>query len=554
MQATLDFSNPDPLWTGNFLGERVFIESNQRLNYSAKGDKSSPVSLDKNQLAEFFALHWKSEIISYDLTDRVLEIEQTTSVRFSSFYERSKLIHLKLLFQLVSLATRGDLFAPDSIEQLSSVLIERRLRCPIFTVGVSTLETQLQVLHVCYDYLDWKMKSISATNRLTHDIQAKADYALRKVESFGYLLSKEKVDALYDRTQFQIVQKIENLKSLGWAPGHQSERKYEEVVQSLCIDLPKTATGKLSSAERHIVEYADQHPFFREYLDFHSLRKLQSTYLSKMKDTEILFPHYRTLVSTGRTSSYDPNFQNFPRDQEVRQCFIPRPGHKFLVADYATIELCALAQTCITLFGKSRMADLINEGVDLHKWFASVLLNKSTDQVTKDERTYAKACNFGFPGGLGVKQFLQYAKYTYGISSLTHGQASEFKSKWLEAFPEMKLYLDANGQKFRSKITASTITGRMRSNCTFTQAKNFPFQGLASDGGKLALYELIKADCRVINYVHDEFVLEIPSEDEDLMSEKVILAECTMIEQMQKVCPDLQIGIESSICSYWKKL
>lgn len=554
MQSNLDFSDLIPLWTGEYLGERVFIDTNQQLGHSVKGSKSSVLSLEKHQFTDFFTIHRDSEIISYDLTRSVLAIEQASTVRFADFYEKSKLIHLKLLFQLVSLATRGDLFAPESIQQLSSELIERRLHCPIFTAEASALETHFQVLQVCHDYLNWKMKSISARNRLTHDTQAKADYALRKVESFGYLLSKERVDALYDRTHVQIQTKIENLKSFGWAPGYQSERKYEEAVQALSINLPKTATGKVSSAERHIVEYADQHPFFREYLDFHSLRKLQSTYLSKMRGTEILFPHYRTLVSTGRTSSYDPNFQNFPKDQEVRECFIPRPNHKFLVADYATIELCALAQTCISLFGQSRMADLINDGVDLHRWFASVLLGKALDQVTKEERTYAKACNFGFPGGLGVKQFLQYAKYTYGISSLTLQQASDFKSKWLEAFPEMKMYLDASGQKFRSKITATTITGRMRSNCTFTQAKNFPFQGLASDGGKLALYALIKADYRVVNYVHDEFVLEIPSDNEDLMAEQIIVAECMMIDQMQNVCPDLKIGIESSICDFWKKL
>lgn len=554
MQPCLNFTKAIPQWAGNYIGDKIFIDSDMKCDFAVKGSNSSVFRMDQYQFVEFFYIHRESEIISYELTKNIFKIEKRSSVRFSEFYEKSRMTHLKLLFQLVSLATKGDLFAPDTIEQLSSTLIERRLHCPQFTNESSGVTDQLQVLQVCYDYLEWKMKSISAKNRLTHDIQAKADYALKKVESFGYLLDHQKVDALHLKTHNQIELKIKNLESFGWSPGHKSESKYEEVVKSLGISLPTTATGKVTSAERHIVEYADHHPFFREYLDFHSLRKLQSTYLSKMKDVEILYPHYKTLVSTGRTSSYDPNFQNYPKDQEFRQCFIPRQGYTFLVADYATIELCALAQTCITNYGSSRMADLINDGVDLHRWFASVLLNKSTDSVTKEERTYAKACNFGFPGGLGVKQFLEYAKYTYGISTLTHKQASEFKSKWLEAFPEMQQYLDANGQKFRSKITATTITGRMRSQCTYSQAKNFPFQGLASDGGKLALYELIKRDYRVINYIHDEFVLEIPTENQDLMTEKVIFAECTMIDQMQAVCPDLKIGVESSICDFWKKL
>lgn len=553
MQLTLDSTDRLQPWNGNHLGDRVFLYFEEGSSVEAKGKHTDIVNVRKQHLTQFFDLHRNSEFVSYELTRLVLFVEQNSDFRFFSHYEQSKLTHLRLLFQLVSLATNGDLYFPESVPDLSTALIQRRLRCPACLPGADA-NTRLQVIEVSYDYLHWKMNSLSAINRLTHDIQAKADYALRKVESFGYWLDQRKIDALYLNTQSQIEQKVESLRSYGWAPGFQSEKKYEDVVESLGLQLPKTATGKVSSAERHIADYAEQHPFFREYLDFHSLRKLQSTYLSKMKGTEVLFPHYKTLVSTGRTSSYDPNFQNFPKVREVRECFIPRPRHKFLVADYVTIELCALAQTCITLFGKSRMADLINDGVDLHRWFASVVLSKSVDQVTKEERTYAKACNFGFPGGLGVKQFLQYAKYTYGISNLSQSEASNLKSKWIEAFPEMKLYLDAGTQKFRSKTTAKTITGRIRNNCTFTQAKNFPFQGLASDGGKLALYELIRSEYRVLNYVHDEFVLEVPSDDEDLMTEKVVLAECTMIDQMQIVCPDLKIGIESSICDYWKKL
>ena len=540
-------------WEGAFIGKHIFILTNFD-NCLFKSYQSPLVQVETYRLKEFFTIHSNSNFISYNLTEDILKIESASEFRFSELYNRSQVTHLKLLFQLVSLATKGDLFAPESIWNLSTTLNERKLHCSILIENESSPDDIFKILQVCYEYLEWKISSMSAKNRLTHDIQAKAEYALRKVESFGYKLSKEKVDNLYKKTELEIIQRIKNLGSLGWSSGYRSVWKYEEIVRSLKIELPTTATGKVSSAERHIVEHAEKHPFFREYLDFHSLRKLKSTYISKMKDTDILFPHFKTLVSTGRTSSYNPNFQNFPKDREVRECFIPREGHIFLVADYATIELCALAQTCVTLFGQSRMADLINSGVDLHRWFASVLLNKSPDLVTKEERTYAKACNFGFPGGLGVKQFLEYAKYTYGISSLTQAQASAFKGKWLEAFPEMNRYLDANGQRFRSKAVATTITGRIRSNCTFTQAKNFPFQGLASDGGKLALYELIQAEYRVINYIHDEFVLELPSNDFERMNERVSLAESIMIDQMKVVCPDLKIGVESKTCEFWEKL
>lgn len=537
------------LWSGQNLGDLLYLHIDACLGLVVANDKLVCL-LSESQYEGFVSTHSKSLFISSNSTTILLG---KSGEQFLAILDDNRFIHLQLLFQLVSLATDGGLFYPATLIEMSDILIKRKLRCPQI-VSESDVQSCISVIRVCYEYLIWKIDRISGKNLLTHYIQAKADYALRKVELFGYRLDSKKVNELYFKAQTEIERKHESLKSYGWSSGFQSERKYEDVVQSLGIQLPKTATGKISSAERHIVEYAEQHPFFREYLDFHSLRKLQSTYLSKMKDVDILYPHYKTLVSTGRTSSYDPNFQNFPKDQGFRQCFVPLEGYLFLVADYATIELCALAQTCITNYGYSRMAELINSGVDLHRWFASVLLDKSADSVTKDERTYAKACNFGFPGGLGVKQFLEYAKYTYGISNLTLKQASDFKSKWLSAFPEMNHYLDANGQRFKSKTTATTITGRIRSNCTFTQAKNFPFQGLASDGGKLALYKLIRDDYRVINYIHDEFVLEIPRGSIDLLNKHRHSAESIMIDQMKVACPDLKIGIESKICEFWEKL
>lgn len=508
-----------------------------------------------SQREEF--VEWSNQsnlIIGFNIVNAIIEIENSNNCDLSTLFRDSKIIDLKILFQLVSLATDGSLFVPSNITDLNKTLRLRRLICPNLEENDST-SVQLETIKVCYDYLHWKMGKLNGSNRLTHDIQIRADYALRKIEQVGYSINRPQVDLLSSETQWKIQNELKMLETYGWSPGAGSESRYEEIVESLkqshSINLPITKTGKVSSAERHLIELSEEIPFFRSYLEFFSLRKLQSTYLDKLQ-VDILYPHYNTLVSTGRTSSYDPNFQNFPRNDDIRRCFIPRSGHKLLIADYSTIELCALAQTCITRFGFSRMADLINEGTDLHRWFASVVLGKSQDQITKQERTYAKACNFGFPGGLGVKQFLEYAKYTYGITDLDFRMAKEFKAQWIQAFPEMQNYLSADGQAYRSKIVSSTITGRTRAGCTFTQSKNFPFQGLAADGAKISLFNLVTAGFRVVNYVHDEFVIEIPHDD--LLHSRRSEAEKIMIDGMKTVCPDIEIRIESDICDYWKKL
>nr|BFD68760.1 hypothetical protein HAGR004_37820 [Bdellovibrio sp. HAGR004] len=510
------------------------------------------VSVPIEQFQSILADHW--QVVGFDIVNSIIEIERDLSTDLSFLFKESRIIDLKLLFQLVSLATDGTLFVPSNIKDLNTILRLRRLICSEMTDDDSIV-VQHETIRVCYDYLHWKIRKIEGSNLLTQDIQVKADYALRKVERVGYHINRQQVQKLVTDTMTKIEQELSILASYGWRPGAGSEAKYEEIVNQLKstyeIHLPVTKTGKVSSAERHLIELSESIPFFKSYLEFHSLRKLQSTYLDKL-DTEILYPHYNTLVSTGRTSSYDPNFQNFPRDQEVRKCFIPQPGHKFLIADYSTIELCALAQTCVTLFGFSRMGELINQGEDLHRWFASIVLRKPQEEVTKQERAYAKACNFGFPGGLGVKQFLEYAKYTYGIDDLDLRTAKNFKSRWLEAFPEMNSYLSSEGHAYRTKATASTISGRMRAGCTFTQAKNFPFQSLAADGTKISLFNLVSAGFRVVNYIHDEFVIELT--DNGQLNDRRHEAEGIMIGGMRTVLPDIEVRIESEVCDYWRKI
>ena len=500
---------------------------------------------------------WTSKahlIIGFDIVNAIIESEGAVDCNLSVLFRDSRVIDLKILFKLVSLATEGSLFAPSNIHDLNKTLRLRRLICPNIEEDDS-VSVRLETIKVCYDYLEWKIRKIDGSNSLTHDIQIRADYALRKVEKIGYAIDRQQVEVLSAHTQSEIQDELKILESYGWSPGAGSESRYEEIVESLkqshVINLPITKTGKVSSAERHLSDLSVTIPFFKSYLEFFSLRKLQSTYLEKMK-VDVLHPHYNTLVSTGRTSSFDPNFQNFPRDEAIRRCFVPRSGYKLLVADYSTIELCALAQTCLTRFGFSRMGELINSGVDLHRWFASIILNKSENQVSKQERTYAKACNFGFPGGLGVKQFLEYAKHTYGIDDLDLKTARNFKTQWLEAFPEMNSYLSAEGHAYRTKAVAATVTGRLRAGCTFTQAKNFPFQGLAADGAKISLFNLITSGFRVLNYVHDEFVIELL--DDGSLSERRSEAEQIMIQGMKSACPDMEIRIESEICDYWKKL
>jgi DNA polymerase-1 len=216
--------------------------------------------------------------------------------------------------------------------------------------------------------------------------------------------------------------------------------------------------------------------------------------------------------------------------------FCADEGKTFLITDYSAIELGTLAQVLYSRYGANEMQKRINAGEDLHKYYASVLYNIPVEEVTKGQRQSAKAANFGFPGGLGIHTFIEFAE-GYGLK-LTEDVAQNMKNQWFNAFPMMKKYLQGE------EGFVETLTKRMRANTTYCQEKNTPFQGLAADGAKIALYDLIKVGYKVVGFVHDEIITEV---DTDKAEELLDLQEHIMVVSMKSVVPDVDVAVESTI-------
>lgn len=279
------------------------------------------------------------------------------------------------------------------------------------------------------------------------------------------------------------------------------------------------------------------------------------------------------------------------------------------------------------------MRDLLNSGRDLHTYFASIITGRREDEVSEEDRRKAKACNFGFPGGLGMGSFIQYAKTNYGVV-LSNQEAQKYFEQWLETFPEVRNHLhhdemelltqsgilfgegsvyEASDERaawiFRGIVSGklktttthreysqeeiawafdvlkkfdfpkknqflpsialrkgspilwkyfirgltSTVfsSGRVRAYTDYCQSKNNPFQGLAADGAKDALYELVKAGYRVMNFIHDEYLIDLPLSSDLKKAESDI---CSIpISSMKKYCPDVQIEVEAQWMSNWTK-
>lgn len=320
------------------------------------------------------------------------------------------------------------------------------------------------------------------------------------------------------------------------------------------------------------------------------LNKFQSSYIQP-----ILLAHpYPVctrfdLVESGRSSSSKPNLQNLPkrdRDEDpfkasdIRRAFIPRDGNVFIDADYSTLELRTLAQICLNFGWRSAMADALLAGRDLHTDFAAQLLgmdyfeleailsnhNHPTYKEAKKNRNLAKVANFGYPGGLGSKAFVSYAR---GMGQRVDAfKAEELRQAWKMRWPEMNYYLNYP-RDFKLPGTHRTVTGdlygvyqhgplreigtwRVRGCDRYTSSCNTLFQGMAADGCKMAMWKIMRA-CYVDKqsplygyrpniFVHDQFVLEGPERGASAAAHELVRL---MREGMDIMVPD--IPIESTV-------
>ena len=283
---------------------------------------------------------------------------------------------------------------------------------------------------------------------------------------------------------------------------------------------------------------------------------------------------YNTAVNTSRTSCSSPNWQQMPSGRKVggiRECVVPRPGYVFCSVDYDTLELRALAQVCLRLFKHSRMADVINQGKDLHSAVGAEMLGITYEEIEKGKkvkgsraksaRDAAKVFNFGAPGGLGAVSLVDYARAGYGVT-LTEQQAREMKSQWLGAWPEMVQYFDwVNAMVGMGDAQIKhPVTGAVRGNVGYTDGCNHQFQHLAAIGAKKALFAVAKecyVDCdtalygtRPVAFIHDEIIAELPEEFAHDAATR--LAE-VMCRSMALVIPDVKIAASPTLMKYWSK-
>ena len=409
--------------------------------------------------------------------------------------------------------------------------------------------------------------------------QAKAAWALHLMSAWGVATDPEAVETLQTHLTAELDTLREELLAEGLLKVGGPKKKpkvmrdmtsiRERVKKAMGPATPLTDKGAVSTDKDTLKATEDEKLIaVSEYIH---TEKLLSTYVSAMQP--VVNPRFNPLVDTGRTSCRNPNLQNLPRAPGVRECFVPRPGHWFTSVDYDTLELRTLGQTCLWLFGESKLADALNTGMDPHTLVGAQLIGETYEgllQRLEDEndkeaalaRQVAKIANFGYPGGLGAQSFRSYAA-GYGVE-IGEEQAITIREAWRTAWPEMQHYFnyigDLTSQGPFGGDVALPSSGRVRGKIGFTEGCNYMFQGLAADGAKEALFAAAEAaynkphspfyGSRPVVFIHDEIIAEVPIER---AHEAAMALADIMCEAMQRHVPDIKITAEPALMERWLK-
>jgi hypothetical protein len=407
-----------------------------------------------------------------------------------------------------------------------------------------------------------------------------AGHELARTEKGAVSMTAQSMDDLLEAFDLNLVP----VKAQDVDDGRGGRRKKEPV--EFALDLART----LPTIPGDTVTDLDGHPVPKKIaalalLAWHtSTQKLLGTYIPPL-EAGARYPincRYQPLVESGRTSCTSPNLQNLPKERGVRECYRARPGTVLSSVDYEALELHTLAQACLTLLGKSKLAEALNEGVDPHLLLATEflldgVLYEEGKKIRKDEkhprhkevvhaRNMAKIANFGLPGSLSAKTLVTYAKNGGIIIDLD--AATELKAKWFKAWPEMKdyfkkissmLYIGDDGEEVGT--AEQLFSARMRGGARYTALCNTMFQGLAADLAKVACYELAKAcyvpghnqilyGSRPVVFIHDETICEHPIET---AHERALEQARIMVEAGKAFCPDVPLKAEPALMHYWSK-
>ncbi len=373
---------------------------------------------------------------------------------------------------------------------------------------------------------------IQADEKLSFIYQLEIDSseALYRIERNGVLIDAATLAAQSHALGQRIMQLETEAHELAGQPFNLGSPKQIGEIFFGKLGLPvvkKTATGAPSTDEEVLEKLAEDFPLPAKILEHRGLAKLKGTYTDKLAQLALprtgrVHTHYAQAVAvTGRLSSNDPNLQNIPirtaEGRRVREAFVAPSGHVIASADYSQIELRIMAH----ISEDEALVKAFAEGMDVHRATAAEVFGISPEEVSSEQRRYAKVINFG----------LIYGMSAFGLArslSIDNTAAKNYIERYFQRYPGVKRYMDETRESARENGYVETVFGRRlylpeirspngpRRSGAERQAINAPMQGTAADLIKLSMVKVQQVldaqgrGTKMIMQVHDELVFEVP--------------------------------------------
>jgi len=334
-----------------------------------------------------------------------------------------------------------------------------------------------------------------------------------------------------------------------------SHQQLTKALERIGISVPdSTRNWKLQPL-------ALEYPIIGTLLEYRTVQKALTSYGQNMIDlvnptTHRLHADFRQIgAPTGRFSCTNPNIQQVPHAVEYRRCFSGYPeGRKLIIADYSQIELRILAE----FSGDSAFINAFRSGADLHRVTAAEVFNVAVDQVSREQRDFAKRLNFGVVYGIGAQRFSI-------MTGVGVPEAEGVLKKYFSTYKQLDNYLNEAANRAVRERQARTGSGRLvrfryddqdRQQISMTKrnGKNTPIQGTSADILKRAL-RLLRDDLRgtnaqIVNIIHDEVVVEADADEAQDVAAKVERAMVAAGEEYVKTVP---VKVETEIADEWVK-
>ena len=416
-------------------------------------------------------------------------------------------------------------------------------------ITMAQVEVDKASLYACEDadmcldvhlHLFPKLRSLAGLKRI-YELEMASSEALYRVERNGVLIDAPTLAKQSNDLGARIVALEAKAHELADQPFNLGSPKQIGEIFFTKLGLPvvkKTATGAPSTDEEVLERLAADYPLPACILEYRGLAKLKSTYTDKLAGlanakTGRVHTHYAQAVAvTGRLSSNEPNLQNIPvRTEEgrrVREAFVAPAGRMIASADYSQIELRIMAH----LSEDQALIRAFKEGLDVHRATAAEIFNAGLDQVTSEQRRYAKVINFG----------LIYGMSAYGLAKnlgIDNTAAKNYIQTYFERYPGVKQYMQETREQAKAQGFVETVFGRRlylpeinspngpRRAGAERAAINAPMQGTAADLIKMSMLTVQEAldaannGVIMIMQVHDELVFELPVDQADWVRTQV---------------------------------